>query len=318
MSEQAASTSPAVQGSPEAEYGATYYSNYWGGGGPYERNERWLSFFGSVADAIVRDLRPVTVLDAGCAMGFLVEELRKRGIQASGVDVSEYAISQVHESVAAFCRAGSLTEPLAERYDLITCIEVLEHIPPAECDQAIANLCAASDRLLISSTPGDYGEPTHLNVLPPEEWAAKFAAQGFLRELDHDVSYVSPWAAFYVRQNLPLSEVVRRYDRSWWRLNTEAGEVRQSLLRSQEQLSELEAGGGIGNRPELLEELDRREEEILRLRDALIGQERELGAVRGAYVELEDRWKRLANAKAQFESRIPLLGKLLRLLRRGR
>ncbi len=319
MAEQATSSGPLAEEAPATEYGATYYSNYWGGGGPYERNERWLKFFGGVADAIVRDFHPSSVLDAGCAMGFLVEELRKRGVDASGIDVSEYAISQVHESVAEHCRVASLTEPLDRRYDLITCIEVLEHLPPAECDRALENLCNASDRLLISSTPGDFGEPTHLNVQPPEGWAAKLAEHGFLRDLDRDISYVSPWAALYTRQDPTLSAAVRGYDRSWWRLRKEADEVRQSLLQSQEQLAELEAGGGVGNRPELLAELDSRNEEILRLRDLLIGKEAELGAVRGQYTELEDRWKRLTGVKTRVETQIPFFGKLIgALLRRGK
>jgi SAM-dependent methyltransferase len=319
MSEQATSTSPPRDGAPEAEYGATYYSNYWGGGGPYERNERWLKFFDGVADGIIRDFHPTTALDAGCAMGFLVEALRKRGVDAAGIDVSEYAISQVHESVAERCRVATLTEPIEERYDLITCIEVLEHVPPAETDVAIANLCAASDRLLISSTPGDYGEPTHLNVLPPESWSAKLAGQGFLRDIERDFSYISPWAALYTRQAEPLSETVRRYDRGWWRLRREVTEVRESLLQSQEQLSELEAGGGIGNRPGLLEELDQRNEEILRLRDLLIGMEAELGVAKGKVVEMEDRAKRLENVKVRIETQVPVFGKLFvrlwRLLR---
>ena len=96
---------------------------------------------------------PSSVLDAGCAMGFLVEALRKRGVDAKGIDVSEYAISKVHESVAEHCSVGSLSEPLGGRYDLVTCIEVLEHIPAEQADAAIANLCAASDRLLISTSP---------------------------------------------------------------------------------------------------------------------------------------------------------------------
>lgn len=318
MSEQAISTSPDRQGAPEAEYGASYYSNYWGGGGPYERNERWLKFFGDVADGIVRDFHPTTVLDAGCAMGFLVEELRKRGVDATGIDVSEYAISQVHESVADRCSVASLTEPLAGRYDLITCIEVLEHLPPAETDLAIANLCAATDSLLISSTPGDYGEPTHLNVLPPEEWSAKLAQQGFMRDLERDLSYLSPWAALYVRRDEAQTETVRRYDRAWSRLRREVSEVRTSLLQSQDQLAELEAGGGVGNRPELLGELDSHKEENLRLRDQLIGKDAELGTALGRVAEMEDRMKRLDAAKQRIESGVPfgkLPGKLLRLFR---
>jgi SAM-dependent methyltransferase len=316
MSEQATPTSSDQQGAPDPDYGASYYSNYWGGGGPYERNERWLKFFGEVADAIIRDFHPTSVLDAGCAMGFLVEELRKRGVDASGIDISAYAISQVHESAAAHCEAASLTEPLQRRYDLITCIEVLEHLPPAETDLALANLCGASDRLLISSTPGDYGEPTHLNVLPPEEWSAKLAEQGFLRDLERDVSYVSPWAALYVRREEPQTETVRRYDRAWSRLRREVSEVRASLLQSQDQLAELEAGGGVDNQPELLKQLNRHEEEILRLRDLLIGKEAELGTAKGRVTELEDRTKPLASAKQKLEAQVPLFGKLARGLLR--
>ena len=314
MPEHSTSTGATAGDTAEAEYGAAYYSNYWGGGGPYERNERWLAFFGEVADAIVREHHPTSVLDAGCAMGFLVEELRKRGVEAYGIDVSEYAISEVHESVAEYCSAQSLTEPLERRYDLITCIEVLEHIPPAESDRVIENLCNATDRLLISSTPGDYGEPTHLNVQPPEGWAAKLAAQGFFRDLDRDVSYISPWAALYTRQDPSVAEAVRRYDRGWSRLRTEVAEVRQSLLHSQEQLSELEAGGGVGNRPELLVELDRRDQEILRLRDLLIGMEAELGTVRGQNADLEERWERVIGVKVRAASYAPILGKLVGLI----
>jgi SAM-dependent methyltransferase len=309
---EATSTSPERQGAPATEYGATYYSNYWGGGGPYERNERWLKFFGDVADGIIRDFHPTSVLDAGCAMGFLVEELRKRGVDASGVDISEYAISEVDDSVAEHCSVASLTAPLSGHYDLITCIEVLEHVPPAETDLAIANLCAATDRLLLSSTPGDYGEPTHLNVQPPEGWSAKLAAHGFMRDLERDVSYLSPWAALYTRQDEPQVETVRRYDRAWSRLRREVAEVRGSLLKSQQQLADLEAGGGVNNRPELLKELDERNEEILRLRDLLIGKDAELGGARGRAAELEARTLRLADAKNKIEARVPLFGKVVR------
>ena len=306
-------TSPR-QGAPEPKYDASYYSNYWGGGGPYERNERWLDFFDGVAEGLVREFHPATALDAGCAMGFLVEALHKRGVDASGVDVSEYAISQVHESVGERCRAGSLTEPLGGRYDLITCIEVLEHIPAAEADRAIENLCAATDTLVISSTPGDYGEPTHLNVQPPEAWAAKLAQHGFLRDLDRDLSYLSPWAVVYVRRDEPQAEIVRRYDRSWWQLRRELNEVRASLLESSKRISALEDPSVEENRPEILRELDENREEVLRLRDLLVGMEVELGAAQGKVVEYEDREKRLHNVKKQLEAKVPVFGKLAVML----
>jgi SAM-dependent methyltransferase len=288
-----------------SDYGASYFLNYWGGGGPYERNERWLKFFGEVAEGIVRDLHPSSMLDAGCAMGFLVEALDERGVDAWGIDVSEYAISQVDASVKERCSVASLTDSLSRRYDLIACIEVIEHVPASDAERAIANLCQATDRLLLSTTPGDFGEPTHLNVQPPEAWSAALAQQGFLRELEHDFSYISPWASLYSRVEQPLAETVRDYDRAWSRSRQEAGEVRASLLKTQERLAELESGRGSADRSDMQGEIDRREEEILRLRDLLIGRDVELGAARGQLAVLEDNSRRLAGLALRIQSRIP-------------
>lgn len=309
----------------EVEYGQYYYRHDCGI--PYERNEHWLGFFGAMADAIVRDLRPTTVLDAGCAMGFLVEALRERGVEAWGIDVSEHAISQVHESVAGYCEVGTLADPLPRRYDLIVSIEVLEHIPPADANAVVANLCAATDRLLLSTTPDDYGEATHLNVQAPEAWSAMLAQNGFLRDTEHDVSYATPWAALYVRTQEPLPEMVRRYDRAWWRQRRENEQLRDSLLTVHNRLAELEEQSEQAEQAEAQEqegaeteaELERRQEEILRLRDLLIGMEHELGIARGRLAMHEDSKSRIASAQAQLSAKVPgagfLFGLLLRLLR---
>jgi SAM-dependent methyltransferase len=304
MADQTTSVTPA-EGSDGALYGASYYQHYWGGGGPYERNERWLEFFGKVADGIVRDLHPTTVLDAGCAMGFLVEELVKRGVDAHGIDVSEFAISQVHESVRDRCRVQSLTDPLERRYDLITCIEVVEHIPPEDSDAAIGNLCAATDRLLLSTTPQDFGEPTHVNVHPPEDWSATLAKQGFHRDVERDFSYLSPWAGLYTNREEEPAETVRRYDRAWWRLRREVAEVRESLLAAQSQLGELEGEGLLENRESILAQIDHLREENLRLRDLLVGKDAELGTARGELAQHEEQSRRLLSAAARVQSRIP-------------
>jgi SAM-dependent methyltransferase len=296
------------------EYGSFYYRHDCGI--PYERNEHWLGFFGDVAEGIIRNLHPTSVLDAGCAMGFLVEALHKRGVEAWGIDISEYAISQVDESVRDRCSVASLAEPLGRRYDLIACIEVLEHIPPTETDKVIANLCASTDRLLLSTSPEDYGEATHLNVQPPEAWTAALAREGFLRDLDQDLAFLTPWAAVYIRREEPLVETVRNYDRSWWRLRHEVSDVRRALLTAQEKLAALEKDEDEGiDRPALLAELDRRNEEILRLRDLVIGKDTELGAARGQVAALEDQTQRLANIAARVQAKVPLLMRLVNLLR---
>lgn len=75
----------------------------------------------------------------------------------------------------------------------------------------------------------------------------------------------------------------------------------------------------IDENQELREELARSREEILRLRDLLIGMEHELGAARGRLAMHEDSRTRIASAQAQLSAKVPgagyLFGLLLRLLR---
>ena len=211
-----------------------YYAH--GCGAPYRRDEGWLAQFGRIADAIVRDIQPHTVLDVGCAIGLLVETLRDRGVEAYGVDVSEYAIEQVHPSVRAYCRVGGATEPFGRRYDLITCIEVLEHMPPEQAQAAIANLCAHADGVLFSSSPFDYAEVTHFNVQPPEYWARLFAQQGFFRDVDVDGGFLTPWAVYFRRQDKPLAQIV-----GFWQMRQESRARAQVNLEQREQLAQQDA-----------------------------------------------------------------------------
>jgi hypothetical protein len=65
--------------------------------------------------------------------------------------------------------------------------------------------------------------------------------------------------------------------------------------------------------------LREKDEEILRLRDLLVGKDVELGVAKGRLAELEDRSERLANAKKRVETKVPVFGRLvgpiLRVLR---
>lgn len=214
---------------PAHPFDAWYFAHSCGR--PYGRDPEWLAFFGTIADRIVADIAPRRVLDAGCAMGLLVEALRARGVDAWGLDISEYAIGQVHPSVREYCRVGSLATDLPDRFDLIVSIEVLEHMPPAEADTALVNLTRHTDDVLFSSSPVDYAEATHVNVRPPEVWAERFARQGFLRDLDFDASFVTPWAARFVRRAVAAPRLVLEYERAFARADRERRELREQVLR---------------------------------------------------------------------------------------
>lgn len=207
----------------ELDFGEEYFLHDCGR--PYRRDEHWLSFFSRIADHIVREIRPRRVLDAGCAMGLLVEALRERGVEAFGLDLSSYAIARVPAPVREFCWQASITDELDERYDLIVCQEVLPHLPLDDAERAVANFCRHSDDVLFSVMPYPPA-PRHANVAPPEHWAAVFAGHAFFRDFGFDGSCITPFAVRYRHTPEAVGEVVRRYEEERYALRRECDSLR--------------------------------------------------------------------------------------------
>ncbi|MBY0337375.1 MAG: methyltransferase domain-containing protein [Acetobacteraceae bacterium] len=189
-----------------SDYDEAYYLSHCGPI-PYTRERpEWGEFFGKVADEIARLLRPRTMFDAGCAHGFLVEAAWRRGIRTWGRDISEFAVSQVRRDLRDYVTAGSITESLGGPYDLVTCIEVLEHMPEEESLRAIAAMASAAPRILFSSSPIDFDEPTHINVKPPRWWLERFAEAGFAPVPEVDARFLTPHAFVVERVAEPVSD----------------------------------------------------------------------------------------------------------------
>ena len=216
-------------------FGEYYYA--YNCGKRYARTEKWLDAFDRMAKRIVEDFNPGSVLDAGCAWGFLVERLRARGVAAWGIDLSEYAIQNVHPSVREFCWVGSITDPLPQKYDLIVSVEVFEHMLPLDSERAIENLCMHTDNILVSSSPFDYKEATHFNVQQPDYWAREFARHGFFHDVDYNAEYITAWAIRFHRLPAPsIQMAVQAYERKLWQLKTENKDLRSSVFEYHKQL----------------------------------------------------------------------------------
>jgi GT2 family glycosyltransferase/SAM-dependent methyltransferase len=187
-------------------YGERYYACSCGHI-PYDRSQpHWAEFFGKIADELVRTFRPRRVFDAGCALGFLVEALWDRGVNTYGRDISKYAIANTRSDIRPFCSVGSLAEPIEGPFDLITCIEVLEHMTEEESEIAIANMTAASDRIVFSSSPTDLVEATHINVKPPIYWIEAFASHNFAPLIETTLFSITPYALAFERRDAKPSE----------------------------------------------------------------------------------------------------------------
>jgi 2-polyprenyl-6-hydroxyphenyl methylase / 3-demethylubiquinone-9 3-methyltransferase len=98
-----------------------------------------------------------TALDVGCGAGLLAEPLARLGAKLTGLDASPDVIAVAREHAAAMglaidYRAGAVEE-LEGRFDLVTCMEVIEHVAdPAAFVKALAKRLAPGG-LLILSTP---------------------------------------------------------------------------------------------------------------------------------------------------------------------
>lgn len=123
------------------------------------------------------------LLDVGCGGGILCEAMAQRGAQVSGIDMGEapLAVAELHKLESGVevnyrkITAEELAEQEAGQYDIVTCLEMLEHVPdPASVISACAQLAKPGGHLYFSTinrNPKAYlfavvGAEYMLNMLP--------------------------------------------------------------------------------------------------------------------------------------------------------
>ena len=254
-------------GTTADDYTGCYYASHLGSDEEYGWDSPgWRAFFTNVADKVVTLIGAKRVLDVGCARGLLVQALAVAGVDAHGSDISETAVASAHPDVRGRLSVATAVDPIEGSWDLVSCIEVVEHMSPLDADTAIANMCAVTERVFFSSGPGDYAEPTHVNVRPPAEWAAAFAERGFFRRTDIDLSFLTPWAVLFERADLDTRSVVHRYEAYAFPMRIELLEKRAALLDSHRTISALRDS----QHPTEIADLKHR---LLTLRDHAVGAE---------------------------------------------
>lgn len=96
------------------------------------------------------------VLDVGCGAGLLTEPLARLGATVTGIDAAaeNIAVAQDHaRALQIDYRVGGVEAAAGETFDLVTCLEVIEHVTdPAAFARGLAG-AVGEDGLLILSTP---------------------------------------------------------------------------------------------------------------------------------------------------------------------
>lgn len=101
------------------------------------------------------------VLDVGCGGGLLAEAMAARGAEVTGIDLSREALSvaRLHLIDSGVTGvdymekdAGEFAAEQPESFDVVTCLELLEHVPdPAALLHACARLARGGGHIVVST-----------------------------------------------------------------------------------------------------------------------------------------------------------------------
>ena len=100
------------------------------------------------------------VLDVGCGGGILAESMAQKGAQVTGIDMAEkpLGVARLHQAESGTdveylqSTAEDLAAERAGRYDVVTCLEMLEHVPsPASIISACCALVKPGGDIFFST-----------------------------------------------------------------------------------------------------------------------------------------------------------------------
>jgi len=172
-------------------YDADYFERGIESGKSCYQNYRWIPELTiPMAMTVLEFLklsRDEKVLDFGCAKGFLVKALRLLHRQVWGIDVSEYAISQVPQETKDFCRLPWDERPgFPHMFDTCIAKDVFEHIHEGEIDmvhktipaQALFAVIPLGDDGVFRAKANNY-DVTHVLCKSEKWWLDTFNKNGW-------------------------------------------------------------------------------------------------------------------------------------------
>jgi hypothetical protein len=153
---------------------------------------------------------PQAVLDVGCGPEAVwLQEAARLWPEAQllGLDLDEPTTQLDVRRWDAEAGDRLPLRPTGERWPLVLCLEVAEHLRERAGDHLVHELCQVAERVLWSAAIPDQGGDGHVNEQPPFYWGARFNAEGFYLSDPWRVALWSqPGVAPWYSQNLLLAQ----------------------------------------------------------------------------------------------------------------
>lgn len=162
----------------------------------YDTKERFCSYWHQINEVI--SLKPKKALEIGIGNGFVSRYLREKGLYVTTLDI-------VHELKPNV--AGSvLSIPFANKsFDVVTCYQVLEHLPYVDFTKALKEIHHVSREHVILSLP-DHTAIYRLNIeLPRIKPIKKLIPHPFPRPTHYEYDGVHYW--IIGKTNYPLKRI---------------------------------------------------------------------------------------------------------------
>jgi SAM-dependent methyltransferase len=134
-----------------------------------------------VIPVILSYIQPDSVVDIGCGIGTWLAVWKQKGVTVLGVDGDYVKKEQLLVSPEEFI-SHDLGHPFSagKKFDLVTSLEVGEHIQPASARVFVDTLCNLGDVILFTAAIPGQGGTYHVNEQYPDYWASLFEVQGFV------------------------------------------------------------------------------------------------------------------------------------------
>jgi SAM-dependent methyltransferase len=162
-----------------------------------------------IAPVIYGWFSPTSVIDIGCGLGTFLKAFKEQGVTkilgidgpwcnqellSENIDLSEFAMKNIETALG-----------IEERFDLLVCLEVAEHLTPNRADSFVAELVQISDVILFSAAIPGQGGDHHYNEQWIDYWKVKFENHGYeMRDVLRPLFWHNKKVYYWYRQNMVL------------------------------------------------------------------------------------------------------------------